>query len=137
MSDQSVFLYLGPEHGDKQCGSCMMWVRSDRCTIHGKVRVTASMSCGYYLNGAPSAKAVNEAVVTPDESGLVDREVRCENCRWGGPKVYECGLFELLNSRLGSTFKIDTKIDPKGCCNAQEPRAESKKREERLSKSEL
>ena len=121
-----AFLYLTPVPGVDdfaQCSSCCMWVQEDdRCTIHGPhVRVSGSMSCGLYINGEPQLPGTDvEAIVSPVESGLVDREVRCENCRHSGGDV--CGLFETLNSEMPDLFEIDTEIEPKGCCNAQQPR---------------
>ena len=118
---RDAFLYLGPK-GDKQCGTCRDWVSKDnRCRILGpSVNVTASMSCGLYVYGTPLRPGnPTKAIVTPEEAGLVDRKVRCENCRWGGS---ECGLYKLLNEQQPDIFDLDTKIHPKGCCNAQEPK---------------
>jgi hypothetical protein len=102
-----------------------MWIVNDLCAIHGtEVKVTAGMSCGLYIHGDPITDPKPgdaKKIVTPNESGLVDRQVRCENCKWGGKEVYVCGLFSLLNLRHGNIFKLDTSIDPKGCCNAQQP----------------
>jgi hypothetical protein len=121
---RDAFLYLHP-NGDKQCGSCLFWVTNDRCTIHGPhIPVLATDSCGFYLHGETiqPEQAVLEAVVTPEESGLVSRPTRCENCYWGGPGEYECELFHQLNQSMPEKFALDTAIEPKGCCNAQQPR---------------
>lgn len=123
-----AFLYLNPEPYSAefaQCATCRDWVTGDdRCFIHGpSVKVLGSMSCGLYVWGAPlqpGAKTVG--IVTPTESGLVDRDVRCENCIYGGPNVYTCKFFVMLNTTLPEYFDIDTNIDPKGCCNAQTER---------------
>lgn len=125
---RDCFLYLHPAPPvDRfaQCGSCKMWLVNDLCAIHGSdVKVTAGMSCGLYINGDPITDPQpgdTKKIVTPIESGLVSREVRCENCKWGGPDVYVCGLFETLNAELPDEFKLDINIEPKGCCNAQQP----------------
>jgi hypothetical protein len=122
-----AFLYLNPEDISEfaQCSTCSMWVREENsCTIHGQyIEVPGSASCGFYIIGDPQEPGTpTEAIVTPVESGLVDREVRCENCRWGGPGNYTCLFFEQLNAQLPEIFEIDTDIDPGGCCNAQQPR---------------
>jgi hypothetical protein len=121
-----AFLYLNPEPGVEdfaQCFSCRDWVRDDdRCVIHGPhVRVPGTASCGLYVCGEVQPSGTETiAVVSTQESGLVDREVRCENCRHSQGTT--CGLFILLNNELPDTFEIDTEIEPKGCCNAQQPR---------------
>src|SRR5262245_10857360 len=127
--DRSAFLYLpaGERLDDKQCGHCMLWVKDNRCVIHAyDVKVTADMSCGFYLFGEPSPKHTRswEATVTPEESGLVDRQVRCENCEYGSP-LNRCRLYEMLNRRLPDIFDLDVKIESKGCCNAQTPKSRS------------
>ena len=126
--DRSAFLYLDPLPPDEefaQCSTCSMWVQGDdRCVIHGPhVPVPGTASCGLYINGDPQNPGTDtEDIVTTEESGLVDREVRCENCKWGGPKVYDCELFDILNTTMPDIFDLNTEINPKGCCNAQQPR---------------
>lgn len=125
---KEAFLYLDPqppEDAFAQCSSCRDWVEIDNlCVIHGPgIPVFGSMSCGLYVNGIPEpSKTATQAIVIPEESGLVDREVRCENCKWGGPGSYDCELYDLLNTTMPDIFEIDTAIQPKGCCNAQQPR---------------
>ena len=122
-----TFLYLSPEQGVDdfaQCSTCRDWVAEDnRCYIHGRhVEVLGSMSCGFYVYGEPLAEGTTTyAMVSPTESGLVDREVRCENCRHLEDD-HVCGFFDMLNKRLPDTFEIDTEVHPKGCCNAQQPK---------------
>lgn len=125
--ERDAFLYLNPEaYSDNfaQCSTCEMWVEGDnRCTIHGpRVKIQGTASCGFYVPGEPySQGAETEPLVTAEESGLVDRPVRCENCQWGGPSTYRCRLFAGLNERLPDVFDLDEQIEPKGCCNAQLP----------------
>lgn len=122
---RDAFLYLdprAPRDRFAQCSTCRDWVTGDRrCVIHGpKVTVKGSMSCGLYVNGSPQPpQTATYARVTPEESGLVDREVRCENCRFFGDD--ECGLFRLLNDHMGDYFDLDVKVHAQGCCNANEP----------------
>ena len=124
---RDAFLYLNPEPGVDdfaQCSSCQDWVREDnRCVIHGpRVRVPGSASCGFYICGDVQPPGTQtEALVTAEESGLVDRKVRCENCQWGGPSTYKCRFFAGLNERLPEIFDLDENIEPKGCCNANLP----------------
>jgi hypothetical protein len=125
--DADAFLYLSPEPNTPdfaQCSSCRDWIKDDDlCRIHGPyLEVLGSMSCGLYVYGEPLAEeAYVIDLIMPDESGLVDREVRCENCRhFEAPSL--CGLFKYLNDKLPDTFEIDTEVEPKGCCNAQQPR---------------
>jgi hypothetical protein len=126
---RDTFLYLDPvpDVDDfAQCSTCSMWMVNNLCSIHGSgVYVPGTASCGLYIYGQPNTDPQpgdTKDIVTPTESGLVDRPVRCENCRWGGPQEYECQLFDLLNRYMPDIFELDTAIDPKGCCNAQQPR---------------
>src|SRR5262249_6050637 len=93
---RDCFLYLSPRppvDTFAQCGTCKMWTADNLCTIHGpEIPVVAEMSCGLYVNGQPLPKGTETAArVLPIESGLVNREVRCENCKWGGPKASAAG----------------------------------------------
>lgn len=121
--DRSAFLYMDPKGTlgrFAQCGSCRDWVSGDRrCVIHGpKVTVPASASCGLYVYGQPQlAGTRTRPIVTPEESGLVDREVRCENCKWFDSV---CNLFGILNKAKPEIFDLDPVVDPHGCCNAQQ-----------------
>ena len=126
---RDAFLYLDPKApADRfaQCSTCFMWTgpRRERCTIHGpNVPVTASMSCGFYIHGKPGLdKAGQEAArVTPTESGLVNRAVRCEDCRYLDRTRSRCRLFEQLNETFPEQFALDAAVQLKGCCNAQTP----------------
>lgn len=120
--DRSAFLYLPPQdRGDNnaQCKSCMMWFAElDRCIIHpADVEIGGDDSCGLYMPGKPARKGKPMGLVTPKESGLVSRQVRCENCAYADGGY--CGLFEMLNSHFPTIFDLDAKIDKHGCCNAQ------------------
>jgi len=135
-TERSVFLYMDPAgaKADEQCGTCYFWVHGDRCVIHRpKDKITRSMSCCYYLYGQAQTGVYPKSLTTPRESGLVDREVRCENCKWFGRESSQCGLFTKLNKLLPDVFKLDTEVDSRGCCNAQEPRSADQARHQRLS----
>jgi len=122
--DRSSFLYLSPK-GDKdkfaQCGSCGAFMpESERCSLFSKsFKVVAEGSCGLYVHGEPSEDQEPSNAVDPKEAGYVEAQVRCENC-----KAYvdgQCALFARLNELAPHTFNLDTKVDPKGCCNAWHP----------------
>lgn len=123
-----AFLYLNPEPNTPefaQCATCRDWVTGDNlCVIHGPhTNVTGSMSCGLYVWGPPQPEgAATAAIVTPTESGLVDREVRCENCIHFDEQEHKCSFFDFLNSVSPELFDIDVNVEPKGCCNAQTSR---------------
>lgn len=123
---RDAFLYLPPTRpaaNFAQCVVCRDWVRGDRrCVIHGpSINVPGTASCGLFVRGitqAPGTKT--RPLVTPEESGLVNREVRCENCKYMASET-TCGLYDMLNKKLPSYFDLDVKIDSHGCCNAQTP----------------
>lgn len=116
--DRSTFLYIGPKSGDKtgQCASCKMWLKDHKlCSLHGKnVKIEATMSCGLWVTGGPAKESEMEhvsAAVTPKESGLVNKQVRCINCEYFKKDENECLLFEILGIE-------DHTVDANGCCNA-------------------
>jgi hypothetical protein len=95
----------------------------DLCVIHGpKVEVRGGDSSVFYLPRSPDAgRAPTSKIVTPEESGLASRQVRCENCRFASADATICGLYKILNELLPDIFKLDVEIEPQGCCNAQMP----------------
>lgn len=124
---RDAFLYLDPK-GEKnqfaQCSTCRMWTGKDSntCSILGKTKVTGDMSCGLYVYGKPSPSLAGKEVAsyTPQEAGLVNREVRCENCRSYSNGI--CLLFQTLNKSNPDIFDLDEKVNKHGCCNAQMPK---------------
>lgn len=122
--ERDAFLYLDPagdEDNFAQCSTCRDWVEGDdKCYIHGpRLEVLGTMSCGLYVCGQPLPEGTTTyMLVSPMESGLVDREVRCENCRH--LEETTCAFFKTLNEALPELFDLDTDVDPKGCCNAQQ-----------------
>lgn len=125
--NRDAFLYLDPRFAPKsrwaQCSTCRDWITGDRkCVIHASsVSVPGGASCGFYVWGVPKP-AGTECLgrITPEESGLVVRDVRCENCRWFDDADGECELYRLLNEKLPDVFDLDVRVKAFGCCNAQE-----------------
>lgn len=116
---RAAFLYLEPQDSLRpevfaQCKSCALFERTGLCSAMGR-RVTASASCGMYMQGRRVHKPIS--TYTPEELGYVNTAVRCENCKWGGPGKTECRLFTKLNAQNPEIFDLDAKISPKGCCN--------------------
>jgi hypothetical protein len=141
---RDAFLYFDPKSPEKQfaqCSTCRKYVPKkflgasapfDLCIEHGsKVEVGPGWSCGMYSvwpKGSPDAVVMRNHAselkpglpgsVTPEESGLVDREVRCENCGFFQSAACKCGLYAALNLLLPRVFDLDSAVDEYGCCNA-------------------
>ncbi len=121
---RDTFLYLDPKPPFAtfaQCETCMMFTgeAAETCTIHGaKVRVTKDHSCGLYVHGTPmpDEQGHEMASVTPEESGLIKAQVRCENCQSFQAQKTTCTLFQWLSR--GWAFALNPKVHPHGCCNA-------------------
>ncbi len=124
---RDAFVYLEPKEPKEQfaqCATCRMWTgkEGNTCSILGKTKVTGDMSCTLYVHGkpSPSLKGKEVASYTPKEVGLVQRKVRCENCR--SFKNGICMLFKSLNKSNPDIFQLDEKVNAQGCCNAQMPK---------------
>jgi hypothetical protein len=124
---RNAFLYLEPKGNDPdfaQCADCKMFLdKLGICSLHGKdLHIKPTMSCGFFVPGGPAEESELEHVTkafTPEESGLVDREVRCENCKFmESPKT--CGLYVKLNKL--PEFSLNVTVKPRACCNAQTPK---------------
>ena len=121
---REAFVYLDPK-GDKkefaQCSTCHHFTGTG-CTLLGKTAVAATMSCNFYLPGdtSPDKEGKEKERLTPKQVGLVDRKVRCENCR--SFENGTCLLYQALNQSHRNIFNLDEKVDPQGCCNAQMPK---------------
>lgn len=118
---RSAFLYMDPKDPKDQfgqCSTCYSWLpERRRCKFFSKDdEVLGSMSCGLYTHGTPTEKQPIIKSTTPEEAGLVNTAVRCENCSWFSDG--ECGLFKLLVDQLPDTFDLGSKVESKGCCNA-------------------
>lgn len=127
--NRDAFLYLDPRFAPKskwaQCSTCRDWIIDRHCVIHKQsVNVPGDASCGFYVWGVPKPRGTEcLGRVTPEESGLVVRDVRCENCKWFDA-TGECEFYKLLNKRLPDTFDLNVRVDKQGCCNAQQPEEE-------------
>jgi hypothetical protein len=123
---RDAFLYMdhkGDPETFAQCGSCIMFTGTG-CTIHSPdVKVSSDMSCGFYVHGEPELgkRGHEQKLVTPIESGLVKRQVRCENCSHVDSENKKCNLFAELNKLDPYKFNLKEEIDLYGCCNAQTP----------------
>jgi hypothetical protein len=120
---RDAFLYLKGSGKDfAQCGTCWLFnPEKERCAILGpEFEVDDDDACNFYLKGEPQKDLKLVARVTPKNAGFVDRKVRCENCRFYDNN--ECKLYVRLNKELPDIFDLETKIDPRSCCNANLPR---------------
>lgn len=137
---RDAFLYMNskansPKDEFAQCSTCRMFVptyEGGSCILHGsKVRVDDDDSCGLYAPwpyGTPNPKVVEDhckelakdlpGSVSPEESGLVSREVRCQNCEYFEEDTYHCHLYHILNHTFPEVFNLDHTVEPYGCCNA-------------------
>lgn len=142
---RDAFLFLDPGVNPKadfaQCGPCRMFVPDealkgfrdhDLCIIHGSdVKVDEGYSCGFmcgWPTGKPNPKVIADHAaelrkgipgsVTPTDSGLVDRPVRCQNCDYHNAARGRCGLYEELNDKFPTMFNLDPVVTPYSCCNA-------------------
>lgn len=128
---RDAFLYMDPsgKHPDQfgQCGTCKMSVplaNGNRCSILG-IAIDADDSCGLYVPGKqdPTEAEHIAKTVTPEEAGFVDRQVRCENCKFFDEEYSQCTLFTKLNKAMPALFELDDVVMARGCCNAQIPKA--------------
>lgn len=125
--DRSAFLYMEPGDDDQkdsfaQCSTCVFYLKGkSQCAIHDpKIHIYPDFSCGFYVSDSkpmPNLRAAER--VTPKESGLVHRQVRCENCAHMNKDNSTCYLYDTLNKKLPKFIDLDIHVDPKGCCNAQ------------------
>lgn len=118
---RDAFLYMEPKGNGKdfaQCSTCVEFDPKTKCCVVMNKIVAGLDSCGIYLEGKYDGRKPKE-YATPAELGYVQREVRCENCKYGGD---ECWLYKMLNQRQPEDFDLETKIHPKACCNLQTPK---------------
>ena len=117
---RDAFLYLAPRipfEQFAQCSTCKMYT-GIACSIMAQESVPPTASCGFYIPGGINPLLTPQPLVSSIEAGLVDREVRCENCAFYSGV---CDLFVRLNNTLPDIFALDEQVDRYGCCNAQEP----------------
>jgi len=122
--ERDTFLYLDPSGEEldnfAQCGTCRFASEDGDCAILG-IPIDDDDSCGFYVPGAYDGAEVRKSV-TPEDAGFVDRQVRCEHCKFFDPIESDCELFELLNAKHPTVFDLDAKVKAHGCCNAQTPK---------------
>lgn len=122
-----------------QCIGCRRFVpfkftdgKIDLCIDHGsEVKVGEYYSCGVFAKwprGKPEEKVIKNhaaelagglpGAMTPEESGLVERPVRCINCRFFMSGAGHCGLYIALNTDQPKLWKLDIRVEKYDCCNA-------------------
>lgn len=126
--DRSAFLYLEqivPTTQFAQCATCSLFLPGkQRCAIFGEDDVVkANASCGLYIQGVPSDDQEIRGVVTPEQAGYVNGQVRCQNCLWYNAEPSTCGLFEDLNKAMPSVWDLEEKVLAKACCNGWQPKS--------------
>ena len=127
---RATFLYMPPK-GDQpaanaQCQTCVHWISDkDRCELHRpKDDIDDDDSCCLYVEGPNATGKVPLSLVTPEESGLVSRQVRCQNCMFFDPTSEareHCDFYTQLNRMFPHIFRLDRYVEAHGCCNAQTP----------------
>lgn len=100
-----------------QCHDCPWWVPArERCVLHAEgVRVTATMSCGYWMPGKPqqqNARALG--FLMPEESALADSPpgFSCKRCAQF--IVGEPGACAVVDRN--SAGSDPGEIHPEACC---------------------
>ncbi len=120
---RDAFIYLDSDEGDfAQCGRCWQFnAEKGRCCILGPdFEVDADDSCCLFVEGSWVEGQPLVERISPEDAGFVEREVRCENCEYGG--TGECQLYKMLNEKFPDVFQLETSISAKACCNAQTPK---------------
>jgi hypothetical protein len=131
---RATFLFMkakAPKKKFAQCETCIhLNPEADECELHRpQDDIDEDDSCGLYAHGTP-AGGKPMSIVTPKESGLVSRQVRCENCAFFDPNSEDephCDFYTQLNLILPKVFDLDRYVGPQDCCNAQTPGARNPK----------
>jgi hypothetical protein len=126
---RATFLYMDPQKPQDefaQCGTCVHFLEHiGRCELHGDdIEIDDDDSCGLYVHGEAEEGEKPEGLVTPEQSGLVSRQVRCENCKFFDPDSEpreHCDFYTQLNRMFPKMFDLDRYVEEYGCCNAQTP----------------
>ena len=120
---RDAFLYLeGDDSRFAQCGTCV--TGRSTCKIMGNTPVSAEFgSCGFYIRGKVTL-SVAIAHLTKQQTGYVERRVRCEHCKFVRAEAgrWKCHLFYTLTQKLPEMFDLDENVSKYGCCNANTPR---------------
>lgn len=126
---RATFLYMDPRNPENkfaQCATCVNFIR-DKGLCFGMSKadkIGPNYSCGFYVPGENAVGKEPQNLFTPEEAGLVERQVRCENCVFFDPNTEprkHCDLYTQLNLILPGLFNLDRYVDEYGCCNAQTP----------------
>lgn len=125
----ATFLYMDPRKPEKkfaQCATCVHFIRDKGLCewMSADDKVGNGYSCGFYVPGENAVGKEPLNLITPEEAGLVERQVRCENCVFFDPNTEprkHCDLYTQLNLILPGVFDLDRYVDEYGCCNAQTP----------------
>lgn len=112
-------LYVGPrpDGSRRNCDDCFLWVRGNRCLIHGPdLEVRASQICGYWVGGTPYRRWPEGQgkieYVDSRTSGLVSAPEgsACDNCvRFLPGEPAHCAAVYVQGK--------PAQVDPKGCCS--------------------
>jgi len=115
---RSTFLFLRGGAADfAQCGSCIFG--KNFCAIMGGAKVSAKDgSCNFYIQGSPIYER-DIASLTRSQAGYVERQVRCENCKYFERR--RCGWYHELNAKFPDEIDLDERVEPADCCNANTP----------------
>lgn len=125
---RATLLYLDPRNPENkfaQCATCIHFIKDKGlCEWMSKNdEIDGGDSCGFYVPGKNSS-GKPLGLMTPEEMGVVSRQVRCENCMFFDPNSEprkHCDLYTQLNLILPVVFDLDRYVDEYGCCNAQTP----------------
>lgn len=126
---RDAFLYMEPAGDDPDfalCKSCALWTGdvSNTCLIHGRNRrIDGDDTCGVYVHGTPdpTAAGLEQELVTPEESGLVEGPVQCQNCAAFDGRE-SCLFFRMLEKDYPTIFALGgDKVKAQACCNAFHP----------------
>jgi len=115
-----------PDFG--QCSACVSFDGKRLCRKFGPHdAVKPGGSCDLFVYGVPQQMGDEEFEgASAAESGYVERQVRCGNCRSAREGATRCGLYAMLNQAQPETFQLDETITPQSCCNLQRGKTSEK-----------
>ena len=113
--DKAIVLYLHVEGTDYECKDCMLFIKNQRCMVHGKDDVILETdSCGLFIYGESYDKGAPMGLYTPERSGLTHSKngFSCKRCEYFNPPEKKCS--EVDENSDGDDPGI---IHPNACCN--------------------
>ena len=129
---ESAFGYLEMPQGAieatfAQCAGCSQMVDDGRClSFRPGDKVKPIGACNLYIYGTPvPAGEVEEScfgMSKPEDSGYVERAVRCGNCSsldTDDKSRIHCDLYSHLNKQMPEYWQLREEVRPSSCCNAQ------------------